>query len=37
MIVALGLAVSTTLAALFIRYRAGNKPEILEKEDDSSD
>jgi large repetitive protein len=37
MIVALGLALFTTLAALFIRYRAGNRPEILETEDESSD
>ena len=37
MIVALGLALFTTLAAMFIRYRAGNKPEILENEDESSD
>ncbi len=35
MIVALGLALFTTLAAMFIRYRAGNKPEILENEDES--
>jgi hypothetical protein len=35
MIVALGLALFTTLTALFIRYRAGSKPEILENEEDS--
>jgi hypothetical protein len=34
MILALGLALFTTLTALFIRYRAGRKPEILETEDD---
>ncbi len=37
MIVALGLALVTTLGALFIRRRARNKPEILENEEDSSD
>lgn len=34
MIVALGLALSTTLAALIIRYRAGSRPGILENEDE---
>jgi hypothetical protein len=34
MILALGLALFTTLTALFIRYRAGSKPEILENEED---
>ena len=35
MIVALGFALFTTFTALFIRYRAGSKPEILENEEDS--